>query len=203
MGRSAESRLSPELYHPLNEKLEHIGGLYVYRDGVRILPYGDYSFDWIDVEKRRNKGAGYYFFSFRRMFGAVLLTRSVNHDLQEKAGREGFQQNEAYRQIRDILINLLIQIAAEFFRKSGANTDAFEIAQAEMRKRSAVLERQQKRSATKRRNFANALDSFAEDLKSGLPATEIANLMHLTQSRMDAAAKLPDQDKAAAALIRA
>lgn len=203
MGRPTESRLPPELFRPLNEKLDHIGGLYVYRDGVRILPYGDYSFDWIDVEKRRTKGAGYYFFSFRRMFGAVLLTRTNNGQLQEKAGREGFQQNEAYRQIRDILINLLIQLAAEFFRQSGTNSEAFETAQAEIRKRAAALERQQKRSTTKRRNFANALDSFSEDVRSGLPATEVANLMHLTQSRMDAAARLSDQDKAATTLIRA
>lgn len=203
MGKPTESRLPPELFHPLNDKLDHIGGIYVYRDGVRILPYGDYSFDWIDVEKRRNKGAGYYFFSFRRMFGAVLLTRTKNGLLQEKAGREGFQQNEAYRQIRDILINLLLQLAAEFFRKSGANGEAFETAQAEIRKRASALERQQKRSATKRRNFANALDAFSEDVRSGLPTTEVANLMHLTQSRMDAAARLSDQDKAAATLIRA
>jgi signal transduction histidine kinase len=203
MGRPTESLLPPEIFHPLNDKLDHIGGLYVYRDGVRILPYGDYSFDWIDTEKRRNKGAGYYFFSARRMFGAVQLTRADNYELQEKAGREGFQQNEAYRQIRDILINLLIYLAAEFFRKSGANTDAFETAQDEIRKRSAALERQQKRSATKRRNFSNSLDSFSEDLRSGLPTSEVANLMHLTQSRMDAAARLPDQDKAATALIRA
>jgi signal transduction histidine kinase len=203
MGRPAESLLPPDMYHPLNDKLDHIGGLYVYRDGVRILPYGDYSFDWIDVEKRRNKGAGYYFFSFRRMFGAVLLSRADNGELQEKAGREGFQQNEAYRQIRDILINLLVQLAAEFFRKSGANTEAFETTQAEIRKRSAALERQQKRSATKRRNFAASLDVFGEDLRAGLPMTEVANLMRLTQSRMDVAARLPDQDKAATALIRA
>lgn len=203
MGRATESRLPSETYHPLNDKLDHIGGLYVYRDGVRILPYGDYSFDWIDVEKRRNKGAGYYFFSFRRMFGAVLLTRAENHELQEKAGREGFQQNEAYRQLREVIINLFIQLAAEFFRKTGTNAEAFEEAQAEIRKRSAALERQQKRSATKRRNFANSLQSFAGDIQSSLPTTEVANLMHLTQSRMDAAAKLPDQDKAAATLIRA
>jgi len=203
MGRSAESMLPPEQFHLINDKLEHIGGLYIYRDGVRILPYGDYSFDWLDVEKRRTKGAGYYFFSFRRMFGAVLLSRQENGELQEKAGREGFQQNEAYRQVRDILINLLIQLAAEFFRKSGANAEAFEAAQTEIRKRSAALERQQKRSTTKRRNFSNALDSFAEDVKAGLPSTEVANLLRLTQSRMDAAAKIADQDKAATALIRA
>lgn len=203
MGRPAESRLAPEIFHPLNEKLNHIGGLYMYRDGVRILPYGDYSLDWLDVEKRRNKGAGYYFFSYRRMFGAVHLTREENGELQEKAGREGFQQNEAYRQIRDILMNLLVQLAAEFFRKNGANVDAFEAAQAEIRKRSEALERQQKRSQTKRRNFANSLEAFSSDMQANLPATEIANLRHLTKSRMDAASHLPDQDKAAAALIRA
>lgn len=203
MGRAAESRLSPELFHPLNEKLNHIGGLYIYRDRIRILPYGDYSLDWLDVEKRRNKGAGYYFFSYRRMFGAVHLTRQDNGELQEKAGREGFQQNEAYRQIREILMNLLVQLAAEFFRKSGANADAFETAQAEIRKRSAALERQQKRSQTKRRNFASSLAAFSSDMQANLPAIEIANLRHLTKSRMDAASRLPDQDKAAAALIRA
>ncbi len=132
-----------------------------------------------------------------------MLTRANNGELQEKAGREGFQQNEAYRQIRDILMNLLVQLAADFFRKSGSNAEAFENAQAEIRKRSAALERQQKRSATKRKNFAGALNAFSEDLKANLPAAEVANLMRVTQSRMDTAARLPDQDKAATALIRA
>lgn len=203
MGIAKESRLAPDLYKALNDKLDWIGGLYVYRDGVRILPYGDYSFDWLDVEKRRNKGAGYYFFSYRRMFGSVQLTRAENGELQEKAGREGFQQNEAYRQIRDILIGLLVHLAAEFFRKDGAYTDAFETDQREIAKRSAALAKQQKNSATKRRNFASGLASFASDIETNLPTTEVATLLRLTRSRMDAAARLPDQDKAATALIAA
>lgn len=203
MGRANESRLPPEKYHPLNEKLDHLGGIYVYRDGIRILPYGDFSFDWLEVEKRRNKGSGYYFFSYRRMFGAVQLTRAKNSELQEKAGREGFQQNEAYRQIRDILMNLLIQLAAEFFRKTAPNAPAFEAVQAELRKQSQALERQMKRSNTKRRNFVIGLESFNTEVNAGLPASEVANLLRVTRSRMDAASKLPDQDKAAAALIRA
>ncbi|RWX39216.1 hypothetical protein EHH54_16370 [Rhizobium leguminosarum] len=203
MGRPTETLMPPDVFWPLNDKLNHLGGIYIYRDGVRILPYGDYSFDWLDIEKRRNKGAGYYFFSFRRMFGAVLLTRERNSELQEKAGREGYQQNEAYRQIRDILINLLLYLAAEFFRKTGANTEAFEARQSEIKRRSAALERQQKQQTTKKRKFVAALDSFGEDVRSGLPTTEVANLMRVTQSRMDAAAKIVDQDKAATALIRA
>lgn len=203
MGMKSESRLAPDQWVGLNQKLNHVGGVYIYRDGIRILPYGDYSFDWLDVEKRRNKGAGYYFFSFRRMFGAVLLTRDKNGELQEKAGREGFQQNEAYRELRDIVINLLLYLAAEFFRKEGTHTDAFEKAQSEMRKRSDALERQQKRSNTKRKKFSSSLHSFVSDLDAGLPLSEISNLQRLTRSRMDAAARIADQDKAAAALIRA
>jgi hypothetical protein len=89
----------------------------VYRDGIRVLPYGDFSVDWLEIEKRRSKSAGYYFWSYRRMFGAVLLSREHNSFLQEKAGREGFQQNRSYRELRDILINIFTFLAAEFFRE--------------------------------------------------------------------------------------
>ncbi len=90
-----------------------------------VLPYGDHSFDWLEVEKRRNKGAGYYFFSFRRMFGAVVLTRKANANLVEKAGREGWQQNKAFRQLKDILVNLLLNLAAEFFPERWSQYGAF------------------------------------------------------------------------------
>jgi signal transduction histidine kinase len=203
MGNRSESQLDAENFGALNQKLNNLGGMYVYRDRVRVLPYGDYGFDWLEVEKRRNKGAAYYFFSFRRMFGAVVLTREDNGSLQEKAGREGFQTNEAYRNLREILMNLLIQLAAEFFRKGGANTELFEQAQREVRRRSEALERQQKRATTKRKNLQNALASFNHEVSSGLPEAAVANLRKLTHSRMEAAARIPDQDKAASALIRA
>lgn len=203
MGRSSESRLDPEAFKALNDKLDSLGGIYVYRDRIRVLPYGDYAVDWLEVEKRRTKGAGYYFFSFRRMLGAVLLTREQNGELQEKAGREGFQANEAFRHLREILMNLLIQLAAEFFRDGGANAALFEQTQTEVRRRSAALERQQKRSLTKRRNFASALATFNHEVGAGLPDTAVANLRKLTHSRMEAASAILDQDKAAAALIRA
>ncbi len=203
MGRSTESQLNAEDFAELNNKLNNLGGMYVYRDGIRILPYGDYSFDWLEVEKRRNKGAGYYFFSFRRMFGAVILTREHNEKLQEKAGREGFQQNEAYRDLRDILMHLLVQLAGDFFRPGGMNTELFEQTQSEVRRRSQALERQQKRAKTTRRNFQTALASFNHEVRNGIPEAAIASLRRVTHSRMEAASLLPDQDKAASALIRA
>lgn len=202
-GTQKESILEPEKWASINDKLDNLGGLYVYRDKIRILPYGDHSFDWIEVEKRRNKGAGYYFFSFRRMFGAVLLTKKKNPDLEEKAGREGFQTNAAYRDLRDILINLLIQLAAEFFRKGGTHTETYERDQAESKRRAAALEKQQKRANERRKRFALSLQTFFDRINNKLPESQIASLRAQTRSRMEAASKIADQDKAATNLVRA
>lgn len=203
MGVEKESLIAGDDFRELNEKLNKIGGLYVYRDGVRILPYGDFSFDWLEVEKRRSKGAGYYFFSYRRMFGAVLLTREKNASLQEKAGREGFQQNKAYRQLRDILKNLLVQLAAEYFRSGTEKGDLFEKAQLEMRKRAEALARQQKISTEKRKRFAKSLADFFDSVNAGAAEAAMKDLVELTRSRMEEASRISDQDQAATALIRA
>jgi len=202
-GRESESLVVGEAWSALRSKLDKIGGIYVYRDGIRILPYGDFSFDWLEIEKRRSKSAGYYFFSPRLMFGAVLLSREANAVLQEKAGREGFQQNKAYRQLRDILVNLLVYLAGEFFRGGkGEKGDLFEKTQAEMKRRSDALARQQKRSGEKRKQFAKALETFFEASKSAAPDRAVDELKQLTRSRMESASRIEDQDRAASSLIR-
>lgn len=203
MGRESESLIVGDSYREFSDKLDKIGGLYVYRDQIRILPYGDFSFDWLEVEKRRSKSAGYYFFSSRRMFGAVLLSREENASLQEKAGREGFQQNRAYRQLRDILVNVLTYLASEFFRGGKSEKgDLFEKTQAEMRRRAEALARQQKRSGEKRKQFAKALNAFFESSKSNAAEKAVDDLKRLTRSRMESASRIEDQDRAATALIR-
>ncbi|MCD6297471.1 MAG: hypothetical protein J7M30_09980 [Deltaproteobacteria bacterium] len=87
---------------------------------------GNSDVDWLDIEQRRNKGMGYYFFSYRRIYGAVCLTKQSNTALQEKAGREGFQKGKAYRQFKSVLENLFIQLAADFFRKEASLGGCFQ-----------------------------------------------------------------------------
>jgi len=202
-GAAKESVVPIEEWVKMNKKLDYLGGIYIYRNGIRVLPYGDHSFDWLEVEKRRNKGAGYYFFSFRRMFGAVLITRDDNPNLQEKAGREGFQANSAYRDMRDIVMNLLIHLAAEFFRKGGTYTEIFERDQAESRRRAESLERQQKKSSQRRKSFELALQTFADSTANKLPELQVAQLKEQTKKRMHAASRIPDQDRAAVSLVKA
>jgi len=202
-GYQKESMLDAETWGRMINKTNDLGGIYVYRDRIRILPYGDHAVDWLEVEKRRSKGAAHYYFSYRRMFGAVILTRDANPGLEEKAGREGFQANAAYRDLRDVLMNLLTYIAAEFFRKQGTHTEAFERDKAAKVKRAEALERHQQRSTEKRKRFSLELQTFSDRVSNKLPESQIANLRAQTQSRMQAASKIADQDKAAASLIKA
>lgn len=203
MGTKSESIVDPEEFDRISPKIQKLGGMYIYRDGVRVQPYGDHSFDWLEVEKRRNLGAGYYFFSYRRMFGAVLLNRDKNGRLIEKAGREGWQQNSAYRQLREIVINLLTHLAAEFFRKGGTHTELFEQHQSELKRKSALLEKREKQVATKKKRFTESLDKFFKFVNSGFFEQELATLRQDTNAAMQGAAQITDQDQAAAALIRA
>ena len=117
------------------QKTEQLGGLYIYRNGIRVLPYGDTEYDWLDIEFRRTKSAYYYYFSHRKMFGAVEIDAERNRDLREKAGREGFQENKAYRQFRSILQNFVLQMAADFFRTDGLHADTFDLRKSELSKK--------------------------------------------------------------------
>ncbi|MDF3604608.1 ATP-binding protein [Enterobacter hormaechei] len=57
------------------EQSEKYGGLKVYRDGLRVMPYGRADSDYFSIEERRSKNAGRYFWSNRRMFGRIAITR--------------------------------------------------------------------------------------------------------------------------------
>ena len=202
-GNPRDSQANPEDFYRILAKLEGFGGLYVYRDDIRILPYGNSDVDWLDIELRRGKHAGHYFFSYRRIYGAVCLTREHNSTLHEKAGREGFQKGKAYRQLKDILENLFIQLAADFFRKEADYGDYFEERKAELNRLEAARRKREKQVGTKRKNLTSALDSFFQKATQELPETEINTLRVQIRARMDAASKMENPDEAAEELLKA
>ncbi len=202
-GVQRESQLPPDEWKRITDKLNTIGGLYVYRDQIRILPYGNSDVDWLNIELRRNKGAAYYFFSYRRVFGAVKLTREHNGYLKEKAGREGFRQDKAYRQLKDILENLFVQLAADFFRGSGDYSEFYSGQRAELERLELARRRREKQVSAKRKNIAASLASFFERVDADLPDTELLALRENIKRLMDTAAKMTNPDDASTALLDA
>lgn len=110
-----QSRLTESAWNGLDLRLQRYGGLYVYRDGIRVMPYGKSDFDFAKFEERRTLNAGVYFFSHRRMFGGVYLTKNANGALIEKAGREGFIHNGAYRGFVKRLEQIFVDLAKAYF----------------------------------------------------------------------------------------
>ena len=168
-GLARESRVPHEAWARLMSKLDSMGGLYIYRNGIRILPYGNPDFDFINIEQRRTLGASYYFFSYRRMFGAIDLPSESTSRLVEKAGREGFRDNRAYRDFRAILENFFIQLAADYFRDRALRGELYREMKDDLDRQTIARERRERQSRTRRRNFVTSLEELGARLVADEP----------------------------------
>jgi signal transduction histidine kinase len=94
---------------------ERYGGFLIFRNGLRVLPYGRLNSDFFEIEERRSRSAGREFWNSRRMFGRIALSREANPNLRDKAGREGFIDNRAAKSLKTIVINILKTAARDHF----------------------------------------------------------------------------------------
>ncbi|WP_449260705.1 ATP-binding protein [Escherichia coli] len=177
-GRLRDSRLPMELWAPLKEKTDRYGGLYIYRDGLRILPYGDSDTDFLKIEKRRTLSASEYFFSYRRLFGAIELTKENNASLVEKAGREGFIENKPYKQFKEMLENFFIEIARDFFKDDGDMSELFVETKQRRNEEHDLLSKRSKQTKAKKDRLKKDLYDFFDKLDNDYWNIEINKLIN-------------------------
>lgn len=185
-GKSSESSLAPEDFALMTRRLEKIGGLYVYRDGIRVLPYGNSDNDYLEIEKRRSLNAGKYYFSYRRMFGAIEIDSQRNRGLQEKAGREGFRENKAYRDFRDILKSFLTQLAANFFSSNSESSSEWRLERQRIKDDSLLRKERAENEKRDRERFAHLVNERMNYIESGHFQEDLQRLLagadrHLTE----------------------
>lgn len=199
-GAARDSLVPPDEHTRLRRKLDRIGGLYIYRDGIRVQPYGDSDFDWLDIERNRTLGAGYYFYSYRRMFGFIELTHGKNEALSEKAGREGFRDNTAYRQLRSILMNFFQQTAGDFFRDTGKYADKHLEKKIELNKNEEIRRRQASNVKKRRGAFQESLGKVFNSLDEREPERLVRSVLEDTKKEADSiiAQRTPTPQKAMA-----
>lgn len=106
---------SDDQHARLNDLADRYSGFLIYRNGLRVLPYGRVDSDFFEIEQRRSVSAGREFWNARRMFGRVALSRERNPNLRDKAGREGFIDNRATKALRLLVINVLRMAARDYF----------------------------------------------------------------------------------------
>ncbi|MBG6172938.1 signal transduction histidine kinase [Labrenzia sp. EL_208] len=195
-----DSLVEPTEHAQIRRKLERHGGVYIYKDGVRVQPYGGPDFDFLDVERRRNLKASTAYYSFRNIMGAVELTSYDNFNLVEKAGREGFREDKAYRQFRSILVNFFVQSAADFFRENGKYSEEWAEKRYEFQHLDEVRRAREKKSIGKKDKFGEQLQKFFDNIDSEkIPISiskSVANFENVV--RLELKSKKSPQQKALA-----
>lgn len=155
---------SPEHFQHYKDLARQFSGFMIFRDGLRVLPYGREDNDFFEIESRRSKHAGREFWNHRQMFGRLAISRQDNPNLKDKAGREGLLDNRAAKTLRVLVSNILMQAARNYF---GTDSDIRkerlpQISSENKRKRAfEASERLRKRL---RREFRTRLKKVSEEL---------------------------------------
>ncbi|MFA7344804.1 MAG: sensor histidine kinase [Terrimicrobiaceae bacterium] len=78
------------------------GGLMVFRDGIRVLPYADKGDDWLNLDGQALRGRGFRVNRIQ-VVGCARISRFSNPNLIDQTNREGFRDNPAYQTFRTII----------------------------------------------------------------------------------------------------
>lgn len=75
----------------VRELQERWSGILLFRDGFRIFPYGDDKDDWLALDRRALRRAGYTL-NKTQFIGRVLISRAANPKLVDQTNREGLRE---------------------------------------------------------------------------------------------------------------
>lgn len=84
------------------------GGVRVYRDGLRILPYGEHRDDWLGLDEQYRRRSILFPIGNTNYFGEVHLSREGNPNLIDTASREGLIENESFVELRRFTFETLV-----------------------------------------------------------------------------------------------
>lgn len=87
--------------------------IYLYRDNVRVMPYGDPEDDWLRIDMARGTVRADEYLSNDQVVGCVYISQEENPNLKDKTNREGLI--EEGRALEDFIG--VLQIILRYLRK--------------------------------------------------------------------------------------
>lgn len=116
---NADSDNPSKYYLDSNEKRmirEH--RIYLYRDGIRVMPYGDPEDDWLRLDMDRGTVRANEFFSNDQVVGCVYISQNDNPKLKDKTNREGLiEEDQALGDFINILQIILSYLRSKPFAR--------------------------------------------------------------------------------------
>ncbi|WP_234398573.1 sensor histidine kinase [Hoylesella loescheii] len=103
----------------IQELSKTIGGVRLYRNGFRVLPYGEPKDDWTNIDKRWSTESGKTNIPLnnQNLFGFVEIIDPTGNIFEETASREGLIENEAFHQLSEFINKSLIAVRGRIAEK--------------------------------------------------------------------------------------
>ena len=92
--------------------------IYLYRDGIRVYPYGEPDDDWLRIDIHRGTVSAAQFLSNDQVVGYVNITQKSNPNLKDKTSREGLlDEGNATEDFVTLIRTLLRWVRDKPFKK--------------------------------------------------------------------------------------
>lgn len=103
----------------IEELSKTASGVRLYRNGFRVLPYGEASNDWVNIDVRWSSESGKTNvpLSNRNLFGFVEIIDPDGIVFEETSSREGLIENDAFLQLSDYLHKALTAARSRIVEK--------------------------------------------------------------------------------------
>lgn len=105
-------RISGTDLKKIQELSKTASGVRLYRNGFRVLPYGEPKDDWTNIDKRWSSESGKTNIPLnnQNLFGFVEIIDPSGNIFEETASREGLIENDAFNQLSDFINKSLVAV---------------------------------------------------------------------------------------------
>lgn len=95
----------------IQSDLNALAGINIYRDGFRVLPYGEPDNDWLRLDIRRVQNPTMRL-SNNQISGYISISADANPGLHDQSNREGLDDNLAYYDLQELIKVILSKLEA-------------------------------------------------------------------------------------------
>ena len=113
-------------------------GICLFRDGYRVLPYGDEGDDWLGLD-REALSAGGYKLNTKQLIGRVLIGRTGNAKLLDQTNRQGLKDCPEKDALIELLNNVVSRWWHDYLNEAGSAQKAIKGLQYDPSKEDAVV----------------------------------------------------------------
>lgn len=93
----------------IKKDLDDLSGISIYRDNIRVLPYGNKNNDWVSLDIRRVNNPTLRL-SNNQIVGYIAIGLDANPLLKDQSNREGIVESQALKDIREFILLILNEV---------------------------------------------------------------------------------------------